>query len=480
MPEAPIAVAMSGGVDSSTVAALLRRDGHDIVGMTMQLWNQRRLPEISPEGATGRCCSLEDVYDARHVAGSLGIPYYVVNFEDRFEESVIRPFIDEYLAGRTPIPCTLCNNFVKFHQFHDLAAGVGAHMVATGHYARIRRDDRVGRHLLLRAVDAGKDQTYFLWGLTQEQLSRTMFPLGEFTKPEVRELARSLGVAVAEKQDSQEICFVPNGDYAQFIDAYFGEKGMPREDVRGEIVDAEGRKLGEHGGVHHFTVGQRKGLGIAAKEPLYVIATQPAAQRVIVGRNADLLRTELTASQANWISVDRLLLPMRVTVKIRNKHEAAHATVHPLEDAARFRVHFDEPLAEHEVGQVVLVVGAGRAHRSAEAAGVLVATVQGVHVLHLGLHVLELDPHLQGMAPEAAGVVQLRVPKRRVLPLRVGGLAAEVGVARDELGGQPPGDARIGGQAGDPVGLEGRVLGLLVALLVHVVHCLAAEEHAGV
>ena len=213
---------MSGGVDSSVVAGLLHEQGYSLVGLTMQLWNQRRMPELVPEGgSTGRCCSLDDVYDARHVAQHLGIPYYVVNFEKRFEETVVKPFVDEYLAGRTPIPCTLCNNFVKFDQFLEMAEGVGANKVATGHYARISFDEASGRFQLRRGRDAGKDQTYFLFGLKQAQLARTLFPLGDYTKPQVRELAERLGLAVASKPDSQEICFVPNGDYAAFIDAYF-------------------------------------------------------------------------------------------------------------------------------------------------------------------------------------------------------------------------------------------------------------------
>ncbi len=343
---------MSGGVDSSVVAGLLHRRGLRIVGLTMQLWNQRRLPELAPEGGpTGRCCSLDDVYDARYVAQHLGIPYYVVNFEQRFEEQVVKPFIDEYLAGRTPIPCTLCNNFVKFDQFLDMAAGVGAENIATGHYARLAYDDSTGRFQMRKSVDLSKDQTYFLFGLEQEQLARTQFPLGEFTKPQVREFARELGLPVAEKPDSQEICFVPNGDYAAFIDAYFREQGIEPERTRGEIVDSGGHVLGEHYGVHRFTVGQRRGLRIAAGEPLYVIATEPAAQRVIVGRNEELLRARLTAKDMNWISIAPIGAPIRGHVKIRNKHVPALATIYPTADPARAEVHFDEPQRAVTPGQ---------------------------------------------------------------------------------------------------------------------------------
>jgi tRNA-specific 2-thiouridylase len=366
VPDQITAVAMSGGVDSSVVAGLLRRRGEPVVGLTMQLWNQRRLPELVPEGgATGRCCSLDDVYDARFVAQHLGIPYYVVNFEDRFEQQVVRPFIDEYLAGRTPIPCTLCNNFIKFDQFLDLAAGVGASRIATGHYARVSRDDQTGRYQLRRGVDHAKDQTYFLFGLTQEQLARTDFPLGGFTKPQVRELAHELGLPVAEKPDSQEICFVPNGDYAAFIEAYFRERGIEPERTRGEIVDTAGRVVGEHAGVHHFTVGQRRGLRVAAGEPLYVIATEPGSQRVIVGRNHDLLRASLYAKDVNWISVAAISGAVRARVKIRNKHEAASATLHPTSDAARVQIRFDEPQRAVTPGQAAvfyddeLVLGGG-------------------------------------------------------------------------------------------------------------------------
>jgi tRNA-uridine 2-sulfurtransferase len=341
MPEAPIAVAMSGGVDSSVVAALLVRQGKGVVGLTMQLWNQRRLPELAPEGgATGRCCSLDDVYDARRVAEQIGIPYYVVNFERQFEDQVVKPFVEEYLAGRTPIPCTLCNNYIKFDRFLEMADSVGARYIATGHYARIRQDAATGRYQLLRAVDDTKDQTYFLFGLTQEQLSRTLFPLGEMNKPAVRELARSMDLAVASKGDSQEICFVPNGDYAAFMNAYLKETGVTPEETHGEIVTSDGRRLGEHHGVHRYTVGQRKGLGISAPEPLYVIATDPATQRVVVGSNDELLRDRCFASQVNWISIAGLDGPTRAQVKIRNRHAGAAATLLPAGD--RVEVVFDE------------------------------------------------------------------------------------------------------------------------------------------
>jgi tRNA-specific 2-thiouridylase len=322
---------------------MLQRDGQRIVGFTMQLWNQRRLPELVPEsGVTGRCCSIEDVYDARHTAELLGIAYYVVNFERRFEEQVVRPFVDEYLAGRTPIPCTLCNNFLKFDEFLERAAGIGADGMATGHYARVGFDDTTGRWRLRRAVDEARDQTYFLFGLTQPQLARTLFPLGGMLKPQVREVARSLGLPVAEKPDSQEICFVPNGDYAAFIDAYFKERGIPRERTQGEIVDADGQVLGEHAGVHHFTIGQRRGLGIAAGEPLYVIATVPAEQRVVVGRNEDLLRSDLRVGGINWVSIAPPSEPVRAQVKIRNKHAAAAAWLTPGPDPSRVEVRFDD------------------------------------------------------------------------------------------------------------------------------------------
>ena len=274
----------------------------------------------------------------------IGIPYYVVNFERQFEEHVVKPFVAEYLAGRTPIPCTLCNNYIKFDRFLEMADSVGALYMATGHYARVRFDPASARYQLLRAVDESKDQTYFLFGLTQAQLARTLFPLGELNKPEVRDIARSMDLAVASKGDSQEICFVPNGDYAAFMDAYLKEKGVAVERTSGEIVTTEGRTLGRHEGVHHFTVGQRKGLGIATGGALYVISTDPASQRVTVGGNDDLQCARFVAKQVNWISIagldDRATL--RAQVKIRNKHAAAAATLCGTADADRVEVRFDD------------------------------------------------------------------------------------------------------------------------------------------
>jgi len=361
-----IAVAMSGGVDSSTVAAMLRAEGHNIVGLTMQLWNQRRLAgrEGMPEAVTGSCCSLDDVYDARRVAETIGIPYYVVNHEDRFERDVVRPFVKEYLSGRTPIPCSLCNNHLKFDQLLTVAQQIGADAVATGHYARVEFDEVSGRWLLKRPTDRAKDQTYFLFGLTQEQLSRTLFPLGGMTKPEVRELARKHGLALAEKPDSQEICFVPGGDYKKFLDAYLAEQGESFPETAGELVTTDGRVIGEHGGIHNFTVGQRKGLGIATGSPLYVLQIRGDKREVIVGDQEKLYSKTLLTRKINLISVDELREPIRVSVKIRHRHEAAVGVMEKVGDD-EVLVTFDEPQRAITPGQAAVfydgdvVVGGG-------------------------------------------------------------------------------------------------------------------------
>jgi tRNA-specific 2-thiouridylase len=346
-----IAVAMSGGVDSSTVAAMLRAEGHDVIGLTMQLWNQRRLAgrDGMPEQVQGRCCSLDDVYDARRVARQIGIPYYVVNHEERFEREVVRPFVEEYLSGRTPIPCSLCNNHLKFDQLLIVARQIGAERVATGHYARVAYDESRDRWLLKRPADTSKDQTYFLFGLTQDQLSRTLFPLGDMTKPQVRELAHRQGLAIAEKPDSQEICFVPGGDYKRFIDAYLAEQGESLPDTAGELVTTDGAVIGEHAGIHNFTVGQRKGLGVATGSPLYVIQISGAQKQVVVGGEENLYSTTLRTKRVNLISVDDLREPMRVSVKIRHRHEPAPALIE--------RAAADEILVTFEAPQRAITPG---------------------------------------------------------------------------------------------------------------------------
>jgi tRNA-uridine 2-sulfurtransferase len=371
-----IAVAMSGGVDSSAVAAMLHDEGHSIVGLTMQLWNQRRLAGHAgmPESVQGRCCSIDDVYDARRVAETIGIPYYVVNHEARFERDVVKPFVSEYLAGRTPIPCSLCNNFLKFDEFLLMARQIGAEKIATGHYARVSYAEDPGRWFLLRPVDRAKDQTYFLFGLTQEQLSRTLFPLGGMTKAEVREVARLHGLASAEKPESQEICFVPGGDYKRFIEAYLEEQGEALPDSSGELVLTTGETIGEHSGIHNFTVGQRKGLGVATGSPLYVIQIKPAsdqasdpstsANQVVLGPNELLYSKTLRARDLNWIPIASLTAPLRVSVKIRHRHEPAMAL---LENSVPGEVTatFDQPQRAITPGQAAVfydgevVVGGG-------------------------------------------------------------------------------------------------------------------------
>jgi tRNA-specific 2-thiouridylase len=356
-----VAVAMSGGVDSSAVAALLQRQGRGVIGLTMQLWNQRRLPELQGNGpAQHRCCSLDDVYDAKRVAQHLNFPHYVVNFEEHFEARVVRPFVEQYLSGRTPIACTNCNTDVKFEPLLRMARQIGAAKLATGHYARIRHNEESQRWELLRARDDSKDQSYFLWGLTQEQLSRSEFPLGELSKDEVRELARAADLPVAEKPESMELCFVPTGNYVQFIQAYSAERGMALNRSEGEIVNEAGEVVGHHNGVHNFTVGQRKGLGFAAGKPLYVLRIDAVSNRVVVGDDETLRTAICEVENVNWVSIGAPAQPIRALVKIRHKHEPAMATAEIIGDEsvagafgvsggdasgrnARIRVTFDAP-----------------------------------------------------------------------------------------------------------------------------------------
>jgi tRNA-uridine 2-sulfurtransferase len=356
---------MSGGVDSSTAAALLAGRGERVVGLTMQLWNQRRLPGLAGDGPVPhRCCSLDDVYDARRVAEHLGFAFYVVNFERQFEQAVVRPFVDEYLAGRTPIPCVRCNTFVKFDDLLRLARQVGAKRLATGHYARIRRNPSTGRFELLRAADRDKDQTYFLAGLTQDQLARAQFPLGEMTKAEVRDAARAARLPVAEKPESQEICFVPTGNYVQFIEAYQAEQGSPLESEHGEIVTAGGKVLGRHQGLHRYTVGQRRGLGVAAGRPLYVVEIDTLRNRLVVGDDGELHQAVCELRDVNWIPGETPAEPVEADVKIRYRHPPARARIEMIAPG-RARLQFATPQRAITPGQAAafyhgdLVLGGG-------------------------------------------------------------------------------------------------------------------------
>jgi len=368
-----IAVAMSGGVDSSTAAALLVENNSDaensrartrpasVVGLTMQLWNQRRLPGLQGSGnaidalghASGRCCSLDDVYDARAVAHCLSIPHYVINLEREFEATVVRPFVARYQAGETPIPCSLCNTEIKFERFIALARQIGAERIATGHYARLRRDERTGRLQLLRGVDRSKDQAYFLFGLTQEQLACALFPLGEFSKEQVRSIARAKRLPVAEKPESQEICFVPSGNYRDFIDAYLEEQGKRLEAQPGEVVSTEGQVLAEHRGIHHFTVGQRKGLGVAVGTPLYVVQLEPEKNRVIVGPEHELFHRRFVVRELNWIRPLEEGERFEAHVKIRHNHPGAPAQVES-HGASEAVVTFHQPQRAITPGQAAV------------------------------------------------------------------------------------------------------------------------------
>jgi tRNA-uridine 2-sulfurtransferase len=367
-----IAVAMSGGVDSSAAAAILKEQGHELVGFTMQLWNQRRGISTDENGdpLPSRCCSLDDVYDARRVAESLGFPFYVLNLEREFEESVVEPFIASYLDGETPIPCVACNSRLKFASLDKMAVSLGCDKVATGHYARVEYDEAANRYRLFRGRNYAKDQSYFLWELTQEQLSRAYFPLGEMHKKAVRNIARDAELYTAEKPESQEICFVPDGKYSEFIDRYLEHEGRSGEmPLAGDIVTTSGRVIGTHGGIHRYTIGQRRGLGIANETPLYVTQIERAKNQIVVGDEKELESTEFIAKGVNWISFDEPAEPVRAKVKVRYRHDPAPATIYAVPDR-RARIVFDEPQRAITPGQATIfydgdeVVGGGWLVRS--------------------------------------------------------------------------------------------------------------------
>ena len=353
-----IVVAMSGGVDSSVAAALLVDQGHDVIGVSMQLYDQS-----DSQTSFGSCCSLDDLHDARRVAAAIDIPHYILNFERQFDEQVVSNFVEEYTAGRTPLPCARCNSDLKFATLAERAAAFGADAVATGHYARVEFDEDTRRHILRRGIDPSKDQAYFLFSLTQDQLARAIFPVGDRPKDAVREYARQRHLPVAEKPDSQEICFIPDHDYASFV-----SKRSPDSDRTGAIVDLEGHVLGGHDGIHRFTIGQRRGLGLSsqaggATAPLYVVALKPEHRQVVVGPKAALEETTLTASGVNWI-LDRPTAARGVTAQIRHRHRPAPATVRAIGDD-RAELVFDEPQIAVTPGQAIVfydddvVVGGG-------------------------------------------------------------------------------------------------------------------------
>ena len=334
-------IAMSGGVDSSVAAYLITQQGYEAIGVTMKLYNNEDIG-IKKEKT---CCSLDDVEDARSVANRLGIPYYVFNYTDNFKLQVIERFVEAYRNGRTPNPCIDCNRYIKFDQLMHRAKELQFDYVVTGHYAINEYDEEKGRWILHKATDDTKDQSYVLYSLTQDQLSRILFPLGRMTKHEAREIAEAQGFVNADKHDSQDICFVPDGDYAHFIENWCGFRF-----TEGDFVDHDGNFIAKHKGIINYTIGQRKGLGIAAEEPLYVIALDAEKNQVIVGNNSQVFAKGLIADKLNWVAIDNLREPMEAKVKIRYGAREAAATLYPQEDG-KVKVEFREPARAITPGQ---------------------------------------------------------------------------------------------------------------------------------
>ncbi len=351
-----VMIGMSGGVDSSVAAAILLEKGYEVVGATLQIW-----PDMSEERQKneGGCCSLSAVEDARRVAERLGIPYYVLNFKDIFEKKVVNYFKEEYLDGKTPNPCIACNRYVKFEEMLNKAVSMGMDYVATGHYAKIEFDEKLNRYLLKKSVTEKKDQTYALYNLTQEQLSRTLMPIGDFEKDRVRELAKEVGMTNASKPDSQEICFVEDNDYGRFIRENTSSKIKP-----GFFVDNAGNVLGRHKGIVNYTIGQRKGLGIAFGKPMFVVKIDTESNSIVLGDETEVFSDKLVASDLNYISIDKLESELRVKAKIRYSAKEADATIYPI-GHGRVEVKFDEPQRAITPGQSVVfydedvVVGGG-------------------------------------------------------------------------------------------------------------------------
>ena len=340
-----VVVGMSGGVDSSVAAYLLKEQGYDVVGVTMQIWQDE---EQAVQEENGGCCGLSAVEDARRVAANLGIPYYVMNFKKEFKENEIDYFVDEYLHGRTPNPCIACNRYVKWESLLTRSLSIGADYIATGHYARIDQLEN-GRYAIRRSATLAKDQTYALYNLTQEQLKRTLMPVGQYSKDEIREIAEKIGLLVANKPDSQDICFVPDGDYAAYIEENAGVT-IPE----GNFVTLDGKVLGKHKGIIHYTVGQRKGLGLSLGYPAFVLEIRPETNEVVIGTNEDSMTTTLKANRVNFMSVEDLPEPKRVFAKIRYNHKGAWCTVEKTGED-EITCTFEEPQRAVTPGQAVVL-----------------------------------------------------------------------------------------------------------------------------